>query len=85
MQCVSLARNVFTQKAALCKTALWLHMQKYAVHKTLAVTFHPQSILGEIEAELLSSEFSSENSHLDDGVETGDGWLLSETPLPGEL
>lgn len=25
------------------------------------------------------------HSHLEDGVETGEGWLLSETPFPGEL
>lgn len=34
---------------------------------------------------IVTQNSSRGNSHLEDGVETGEGWLLSETPFPGEL
>lgn len=55
------------------------------MHSHVFPTLTPSITQGKKSKISVTPNCSRGHSHLEDGVETGEGWLLSETPFPGEL
>lgn len=55
------------------------------MHSHVFPTLTPSITQGKKSKIPVTPNSSRGHSHLEDGVETGEGWLLSETPFPGEL